>query len=178
MIGGVDAVSVNGVYVDIERLNVTLPLLLTYRNVYVVPKKSIGNGRVTAGVEPSSLRGSVFALQPGSGTIAFAAATGAGVTVSVAVALAPADVAVIVTLAAEVTAKVPIVKVPLPDPFGIVIGDETAATAGLLLVRVTDVVPLRPVSVTVPVDVLPPTTLVGLRLTDATGRGGAAAGET
>src|ERR1700730_1816656 len=45
---------------------VTLPLLLTNSELNVVPKKSTGNGRLTAPVELSSFAGSGFVANPGS----------------------------------------------------------------------------------------------------------------
>ena len=51
-------------YVPRGLLKVTLPLLFTYRLLYVLLKKSMGNGRSTRPVEPSSLAGRVFVLKP------------------------------------------------------------------------------------------------------------------
>ena len=64
MMGLPNDVSVAGVYVPRGLLKVTLPLLFTYRLLYVLLKKSMGNGRSTRPVEPSSLAGRVFVLKP------------------------------------------------------------------------------------------------------------------
>ncbi len=64
MMGLPNDVNALGVYVPRGLLKVTLPLLLTYRPLYVLLKKSMGNGRSTRPVEPSSLAGRVFVLKP------------------------------------------------------------------------------------------------------------------
>src|SRR6266542_1551747 len=60
----------NGVYVLIGALNVTLPLLLTYRKPKWFPKKSMVKGSGTAPVEPSSFGGSDCVSQPARCSIA------------------------------------------------------------------------------------------------------------
>ena len=69
-----------------------------------------------------------------------------------------------------VTAFVVTVKVALVAPAGTVTLAGTVAAAVLLLASVTTIPPLGagPLRVTVPVEVLPPVTLVGLRLTPDT----------
>ena len=94
-----------------------------------------------------------------------AGATGTvgGVTVSVTVRAVP-DEPEIVTDVDAVTADVVTVKVPLVLPAPTVTLDGSVATAVLLLESDTTVPPdgAALVSVTVPCDVLPPTTLVGV----------------
>jgi hypothetical protein len=73
------------------------------------------------------------------------------------------------------TAVVVTVKLALVAPAGTVTLDGTLATGGLLLERETTVPPLRagPLSVTVPVEGLPPVTLDGLSVSEATVGSGA-----
>src|SRR5206468_3670755 len=86
------------------------------------------------------------------------------------------DVAEIVITEAEVTAFVVTTNPIVLSPAGTVTLPGTATTAVLLLDRVTTAPPAgaAALSVTVPVDVLPPGTLVGWRLSDV----GVAAGVT
>ncbi len=90
------------------------------------------------------------------------------VTVSVVVLVKPLYSAEIVTEVFATTGLVVIVNVVLALPAGTVTLAGTPATAVLLLVRDTTAPPLgaAPVSVTVPVEVPPPTTLDGLRETE------------
>jgi hypothetical protein len=104
---------------------------------------------------------------------------GGGVTVSVAVRLTPLYVPVSVTLALAVTAVVLTVTVALVAPASTVTLAGTPATAGLLLESVTTAPPVgaAAVKVTVPVEELPPTTLVGFTNTeDRLAAAGAACG--
>jgi len=73
-----------------------------------------------------------------------------------------------VTAVDEPTALVVMVKVALIAPLGTVTLAGTVATPGLLLDRETSAPPLLagPVSVTVPVEELPPVTLTGFRLSE------------
>jgi len=89
-----------------------------------------------------------------------------GLTVRFAVRETPPAEAVIVTLVALETAFVLTVKFALVAPAGTVTVLGTAATLGLLLLRFTTKPPdgAGAVRVTVPVLLLPPTTLVGFRL--------------
>jgi hypothetical protein len=91
---------------------------------------------------------------------------GEGLTVRVAVREMPPAEAVIVTLVALETARVETVKVALVVPAGTVTVLGTVATLVLLLLRFTTNPPdgAGAVRVTVPVLLLPPTTLVGFRL--------------
>lgn len=75
----------------------------------------------------------------------------------------------IVAVRVEVTVKVVTVNVADVAPAGTVTEAGTCATPVRLLVSVTTVPPAGagPVSVTVPVDGVPPRTLLGLRTTDA-----------
>ena len=116
MIGGVAAVIRNGVYCANGRLNVTLPLLLTKRNVWVEPKKLMLNGRLTAPDDPSSFRGRAFAAQPAFGSIAFVPPLGAGVTVRFADRAAPPALAPIATVVAVATPFVETTNVPFVWP--------------------------------------------------------------
>lgn len=90
-----------------------------------------------------------------------------GVTVSVAVLSTPLYDALMVTVAVVVTGFVVTAKSALVAPAATVTGERTVA-AGESLDRVTVTPPngAGALSVTVPVDGLPPTTLVGLRLTE------------
>ena len=66
------------------------------------------------------------------------------------------------------TAEVVIVKFALVEPTGTVTEAGTVAAAVLLLVRLTGIPPTGagPVSVTVPVEFVPPCTVAGLTLTE------------
>ena len=89
-----------------------------------------------------------------------------GLTVRVAVRETPPAVAVIVTLVVLETARVETVKFALVAPAGTVTVLGTVATFVLLLLRLTTNPPdgAGAVRVTVPVLLLPPTTLVGFKL--------------
>jgi len=103
---------------------------------------------------------------------------GGGVTVSVAVFVAPPSAAVIVALVDALTAVVATLNVALVAPAGTVTPAGTVATV-LLLDSVTDAPPAGAalVSVAVPCDALPPTTLVGLSaIDDSAGTAGAVCG--
>jgi len=91
---------------------------------------------------------------------------GGGVTVSAADRVTPPDVAEIVTVCADVTAFVGNENPTVVAPAGTVTLAGTAATAALLLDSATTAPPAgaAALSVTVPVDALPPVTLVGWRL--------------
>lgn len=90
----------------------------------------------------------------------------AGLTVSVAVRVTLFADAVMVTFVLLETALVDTVKFALVAPAGTVTELGTLATLALLLLRFTTNPPdgAAAVSVTVPVTLLPPTTLVGFRL--------------
>src|SRR5437867_1765021 len=91
---------------------------------------------------------------------------GAGaITVSEAVCVTPPKDAEMVTEVVVPTGLVLTVKVVVVAPLGTVTLDGTVATPGLLLDRDTRAPPLGagPLSVTVPVDELPPVTLVGVK---------------
>jgi hypothetical protein len=90
-----------------------------------------------------------------------------GVTVKVALILVPL-VAEIVTELEEVTTAVVIENVAVVEPAGTVTLAGTVATEVRLLESVTTIPPAGagPVNVTVPVDGLPPCTLLGLRVRD------------
>ena len=80
----------------------------------------------------------------------------------------------------EPTGVVLTVKVAVAAPLGTVALAETLATPGLSLDRDTSAPPLGagPLSVTVPVEELPPVTLVGLTLSEASvGAGGVTVSE-
>ena len=85
-------------------------------------------------------------------------------TVSLAVLVIPFSVAEIVTVVGFDTALVETVKVAVLAPAATTTLDGTVAAAVLLLERVTVTPPVGagPVSVTVPVDVLPPVTTFAL----------------
>lgn len=90
-----------------------------------------------------------------------------GVIVRVADFVCPPSVAVIVDVVCVVTALVVTVKVAVRDPEGTVT-DASTAEVELLDASETTVPdePAGPVSVTVPIEVLPPLTVVGLKETE------------
>jgi hypothetical protein len=92
---------------------------------------------------------------------------GGTVTVSVAVRLAPPEVAVIVLVAVAVPAVVETTNRTAEAPAGTVTEVGTVAAAVLLPVNETTAPPVgaAPLIVAVPVEEVPPVTLVGLRLT-------------
>jgi len=95
-------------------------------------------------------------------------ASAAGVMVSVAFWLIPAKVAVITALVCEFTPMVVTVKVTELFPAGTVTEAGTvAAIFPLESVTFVPAGPAPPVSVTVPVDGLPPSTVVGLKVSEA-----------
>lgn len=85
-----------------------------------------------------------------------------------------------VTAVDEATPLVLTVNVTLVAPAATVTLDGTLATVVLLLESVTSAPPAGagPLSVTVPVEELPPVTLVGLRVIEARVGGGGGAGVT
>jgi hypothetical protein len=97
----------------------------------------------------------------------------AGFTVNVAVAVVP-YVPEMVTAVPLVTAPVVTAKVAVVVPAATVTLVGTCATPVLLLESVTTAPPegATPLNVTVPVELLPPTTLVGLSVTDDSVVGG------
>jgi hypothetical protein len=97
----------------------------------------------------------------------------AAVTVRVALLLPPSE-AVITEVVVEATPRDVTLKVADVDPAGTVTLAGTVATAVLLLVSTTEAPPVgaAPFKRTVPVELLPPTTLVGLRDTDETDAAG------
>jgi hypothetical protein len=92
-----------------------------------------------------------------------------GFTESVAVEFDPFAEAVIVALRVEAVVAVVTVKVPVVAPAAIDTG-ETTVTLALLELTLTEYPPegAAPLSVIVPVVVVPPTTVVGERLTELT----------
>jgi hypothetical protein len=98
-------------------------------------------------------------------------AGGGGFTRRLMDLVASSTAAETVTTVVAVTALVDTVKFALAAPAGTVTLAGTAATAELLLERVTATPPVGAAvsSVTVAVEVLPPTTLVGLRLREERG---------
>jgi len=139
----------------------TLARLELLRNCTTTPPAGAGPLRVTVPV-------AVLPPQTEVGLIVsdWSVTLGAGLTVRVAVRETPPAEAVIVTLVALETARVETVKVALVVPAGTVTVLGTVATLGLLLLRFTTNPPdgAGAVRVTVPVLLLPPTTLVGFRL--------------
>ena len=92
---------------------------------------------------------------------------GQGVTVRVA-DLVPLRLPVIVTVRVVVTVRLDTLNVATVAPGGTVTLDGTVATAVLLLDRPTDIPPegAGPFNATVPVEILPPLTLVGFSVKD------------
>jgi uncharacterized membrane protein len=92
----------------------------------------------------------------------------AGVIVKVADCVVPYVPEIVEVVVVE-TALVVTLKVALDNPAAIVTLAGTCAAVVLLLERVTTAPPVgaAPLSVTVPVDPLPPTTLAGLTVTEA-----------
>jgi hypothetical protein len=100
----------------------------------------------------------------------------AGVTVSVPVRLDPLYVAVMTTLVEAATADVEMTKEPVNELAGTVAVAGTLATPGLLLDSEMAASPAGPADITiVPLELFPPTTVVGLMSTfdSAAGGGGA-----
>jgi hypothetical protein len=139
----------------------TLARLELLRNCTTTPPAGAGPLRVTVPV-------AVLPPQTEVGLIVsdWSVTLGAGLTVRVAVREMPPAEAVIVTLVALETACVETVKFALVAPAGTVTVLGTVATFVLLLLRFTTNPPdgAGAVRVTVPVLLLPPTTLVGFRL--------------
>jgi len=139
----------------------TLARLELLRNCTTTPPAGAGPLRVTVPV-------AVLPPQTEVGLIVsdWSVTLGAGLTVRVAVRETPPAEAVIVTLVALETACVETVKFALVAPAGTVTVLGTVATFVLLLLRFTTNPPdgAGAVRVTVPVLLLPPTTLVGFRL--------------
>src|SRR5690348_5563679 len=94
------------------------------------------------------------------------ATVSAGTTLSPAVLVTPPRLAEMATVVVAEACPVVTEKVALVAPAGTVTPAGTEATAGLLLLRLTDAPPAgaAAVRVTVPCDALPAVTLVGLRL--------------
>jgi hypothetical protein len=100
----------------------------------------------------------------------------AAVTVSGADRLPPLNEAVMVTVVLAATAAVVIVNVPVNPPVGTFTLAGTPATAGLLLESETTVVSgAATLTITVPLEALPPTTADGLTSTLVTAVGGGGA---
>ncbi len=139
----------------------TLARLELLRNCTTAPPAGAGPLRVTVPV-------AVLPPQTEVGLIVsdWSVTLGAGLTVRVAVRETPPAEAVIVTLVALETACVETVKFALVAPAGTITVLGTVATFVLLLLRFTTNPPdgAGAVRVTVPVLLLPPTTLVGFRL--------------
>jgi hypothetical protein len=136
----------------------TLARLELLRNCTTTPPAGAGPLRVTVPVAvlpPHTVVGLIVSD--------WSVTLGAGLTVRVAVRETPPADAVIVTLVVLETARVETVKVALVVPAGTVTVLGTVATLGLLLLRFTTNPPdgAGAVRVTVPVLLLPPTTLVG-----------------
>ena len=136
----------------------TLARLELLRNCTTTPPAGAGPLRVTVPVAvlpPHTVVGLIVSD--------WSVTLGEGLTVRVAVRETPPAEAVIVTLVALETARVETVKVALVVPAGTVTVLGTVATLGLLLLRFTTNPPdgAGAVRVTVPVLLLPPTTLVG-----------------
>jgi len=93
-----------------------------------------------------------------------------GLTVSVAFCVLPLKLAEMATAVVELTDTVVTVKVALVAPEATVTLEGTVATAVSPLLSETTAPPegATPDRVTVPVELLPPVTLLGLRLTDET----------
>jgi hypothetical protein len=126
-----------------------------------VPPVGAGPSRVTvpvAEVPPVTLVGAIV-------TVVICG----GLTVRTAVFATP-RLAVTVDVAVAVTTEVEMVKVAEVWPPATVTGDETVATAVLLLVRLTVIPPVGagPSSVTVPVDGFPPARDAGLSVSEET----------
>lgn len=170
MVAAVDAVTVEVVIVKFADVapaaTMTLvggfALVLLDARVTTNPPVGAGPLKVTVPVEdfpPSTVEGATATLS-----------RVAGVTVRVAVAVCPAEEAVIVAFVLAATPFVVIVNVPVVAPPGIV--TKAGATAAALpLLSATSAPPAGAAreSVTVPVDVAPESTDVGLRAKLRTG---------
>src|SRR5438034_810750 len=131
----------------------------------------------TLTLSPAGLEETVSPVRPVAVSVNKAPA-GCGLTVRVAVRMAPPPEPVIVTAVELTTALVVTAKVALVAPAPMVTLAGTVATAVFALLRPTTAPPAGApaVSVTVPCDELPPTTEVGVTLTEdklATGGGAA-----
>lgn len=139
------------------------------------PAAGAAADRVTTPCEPEPPL-TVSGLVTSRCTVGRGGGAPATVTVSVPVLVAPFKVAVMTTAVLAVTADVVMVNVPVNPPAGSVTLAGTLATAGLLLESaITVVCGAAVLTITVPLEALPPSTLVGLmsRFVSDVGGGGA-----
>ena len=137
--------------------------LLTLNVIELLVAKLADAVLPTATLMPAGLESTRSPLRPVAVTVNVAFAVG-GFTVSVALRLIPPKEPVMMTAVEAVTEAVVTVKLALVAPTGTVTLAATIATALLLLESVTTAPPdgAALVRVTVPCDVPPPVTLVGL----------------
>jgi len=159
-------------------LDGTLAVPLLLERMTVTPPAGTGALSVTLPVEDCTPPMTVLGFKVSEDSVG--GGGGAGFTVSEAVLVTPAKVAEIVTVVDSLTALVLTVNVALVAPAATVTLEGTVATDVSLLESATCAPPdgAGPLSATVPVEDLPPMTLVGLSVSEVSVGVGGGAGFT
>ncbi len=159
-------------------LDGTLAVPLLLERMTVTPPAGAGALSVTLPVEDCTPPMTVLGFKVSEDSVG--GGGGAGFTVSEAVLVTPAKVAEIVTVVDSLTALVLTVNVALVAPAATVTLEGTVATDVSLLESATCAPPdgAGPLSATVPVEDLPPMTLVGLSVSEVSVGVGGGAGFT